>query len=212
MILDNRKYELREPAKLDEIKKVEISLGYTLPKVYKQLLQKSNGLSVENGIEIFDTELVVEMNIEYQVSKYASGYIAIASNGGGKFILMKADENSLVVLQVDSGALNPKYATIVNESFIEWINDGAKNIDLEEEDEEEELGSLILIEAPKNGSSDLRIIEEAFDIQYRAFDILKGYKNVPFVLTENVVINEALKKIKSMGELGKLLKVEKNNK
>ena len=89
---------------------------------------------------------------------------------------MKADEKSLVVLQVDSGALNPKYATIVNESFIEWINDGAKNIDLEEEDEdeEEELGRLILIEAPKNGSSDLRIIEKAFDIQYRAFDILKG--------------------------------------
>ncbi|MBB6624502.1 SMI1/KNR4 family protein [Clostridium gasigenes] len=209
--LDNLNYALREPAKLDEIKKVEIALGYKLPKVYRNLLQMSNGLSVENGMEIFDTELLVEMNIEYKVSKYASGYIAIASNGGGKFILMAADESDLAILQVDSGVLNPKYSTLVNESFIEWINDGAKDSDWEDEEDEEEqdLGRVILIEPPKNGSSDLRIIEKVFDIQYLAFEILKGYKDVPFVLIEDVEIDEALEKIKSLGELGKLLKVEK---
>ncbi|WML33918.1 SMI1/KNR4 family protein [Clostridium sp. OS1-26] len=124
--LNNSKYVLNKPARIDEIEKVEIVLEYKLPKVYKTLLLMSNGLSVDNGIEIFDTDLLVEMNTEYQVSKYANGYVAIASNGGGKFILMPADESALVVLQVESGALNPKYSTLVDESFIEWINDGAK--------------------------------------------------------------------------------------
>lgn len=209
--LNNSSYVLREPANVDEIEKVEIELGYKLPKVYKNLLQLSNGLSVENGIEIFDTDLLVEMNIEYQVSKYANGYVAIASNGGGKFILMSADESALAVLQVDSGALNPQYSTLVNESFIKWINDGAKNIDWEEEEEEEEqeLGRIILIEPPKNGARDLRIIEETFNITNRAFEILKGYRNVPFLLAENIPLDGVEEKIKSIGELGKLLKVEK---
>ncbi|OOM06313.1 SMI1/KNR4 family protein [Clostridium saccharobutylicum] len=208
--LDNSKYILHEPAKVDEIERIEAVLGGRLPNVYKNLLMMSNGLSVENGIEIFDTDLLVEMNIEYQVSKYANGYVAIASNGGGKFILMQNDENALKVLQVDSGALNPKYSTLVNESFVEWINGGAENIDWEEEQEEqEELGRLILIESPKNGARDLRIIEETFNITNRAFEILKGYRNVPFLLSENVPLDGVEEKIKSIGELGKLLKVEK---
>ena len=50
-----------------------------------------------------------------------------------------------------------------------------------------------------------------FDITYRAFQILKGYKNVPFVLANNIIINGASEKIKLLGDLGRLLRIEKNN-
>ncbi|WML33919.1 hypothetical protein [Clostridium sp. OS1-26] len=71
------------------------------------------------------------------------------------------------------------------------------------------MGRLILIEPPKNGARDLRTIEETFDITNRAFEILKGYKNVPFVLAENIQLDTVEEKIKSLGELGKLLKIER---
>ncbi|MBU3107990.1 SMI1/KNR4 family protein [Clostridium gasigenes] len=210
-IINNPDFTLYEPATKEAIIKVEEEFGFKLPNEYKKFLFVTNGLSTNESISIFGTGDIIERNRTYEVQEYADGYVAIGRSGGDDFLLMSSEENTKVVLRVDCGGINPIYSHPFAEDFIEWVNNGAIDpYDLDEDDEEEqELGRLILIEPPKNGSSDLRIIEKAFDIQYLAFEILKGYKNVPFVLTEDVVIDEALEKIKSLGELGKLLKVEK---
>ncbi|MCB2309229.1 SMI1/KNR4 family protein [Clostridium estertheticum] len=209
-IINNLNFTLYEPATREEVIEVEKEFGFKLPNVYKEFLYVTDGLSTNESISIFGTDEIIDMNRSYEVQKYADGYVAIGNSGGDDFLLMRSDEIVMEVIRVDCGVMNPAYAHPFAEDFIEWINNGAVDpYDLDEDDEEQQLGRLILIGPPKNGSSDLKIIKKAFDIQYRAFDILKGYKNVPFVLTENVVIDQALEKIKSLGELGDLLKVEK---
>ncbi|MBU3107983.1 SMI1/KNR4 family protein [Clostridium gasigenes] len=210
-ITNNSDFTLYEPATKEEVIKIEEEFGFKLPNEYKDFLAVTNGLLTNGTISIFGADNILERNRTYEVQVYAEGYVAIGLRDGDDFLLMHTEETAKEVISVDCGDMNPINAEPFAEDFIEWINNGA--IDpyelMENEEEEQKLGRLILIEPPKNGSSDLRIIEKAFDIQYLAFEILKGYKNVPFVLTEDVVIDEALEKIKSLGELGKLLKVEK---
>ncbi|SFA79949.1 SMI1/KNR4 family protein [Clostridium frigidicarnis] len=210
-INNNSKFTLYEPATKTQVIEVEEEFGFKLPNEYKECLFATNGFTTDESISIFGTNEIIEMNRTYEVEEYTKGYVAIGNIGGDDFLLMRAEENAKKVIKVDCGVMNPMYSHPFADDLIEWINEGAIDPEELEDDEEPELGQLILIDPPKNGSSDLVIIEKAFNIQYRAFDILKGYKNVPFVLKNDVAIDEALEKIKSLGELGKLLKVEKYN-
>lgn len=123
---------------------------------------------------------------------------------------MSAKVNSTELLQVDAGVMNPEFASLVSEDFIKWINNGAMNIDLlEEEDEEDnrQLCNLILVHPLKGGATDLKKIQEVFNIKKGLFDLLKGSKELPFVLMKDIPIDEAKKNIKALGELGELLKL-----
>ena len=48
---------------------------------------------------------------------------------------MTANENATELVQVDSGIMDPNYATTVSENFIQWINDGAIDIDCVDEEQ-----------------------------------------------------------------------------
>ncbi|MBD8035076.1 SMI1/KNR4 family protein [Solibacillus merdavium] len=203
-----------------EIKRVEIEMGLDFPKVYRDLLKLTNGFETEEGISIFGTDIIIERNQTYEVSDYAQGYLAIGSNGGGKFYLMSAAEGSSQLLQVDAGVMNPEYATIVSEDFVTWINNGAINIDLLEEEEEdddddesinEEMCELILVHPLKGGATDLKKIQDVFNIKKGLFDLLKGSKQLPFVLMKDIPFVLAKKNLKELGELGKCLKIIKIN-
>ncbi len=203
--------ERKVPANLQEIVDVEKKLELTIPDVYKEFLLEMNGAEINDAL-LYSIDDLVEMNILNEVREYAPGFISIGSDNGDYELLMKAAKDEIAFRLVDAGYMVPddEYDTIYP-SFKEWITNGAVLIDIEEEEEEEEeVGKLILIKAPENGARDLRKIEETFDITYRAFEILKGYKNVPFVLADNIIINDASEKIKLLGDLGKLLRIEKN--
>lgn len=117
-----------------EINQVETDMGLKFPRVFRELLKLTNGFETEEGILIFGTDIISERNQTYEVSEYAPGYIAIGSNGGGQFYLMPANEDSIELIQVDTGVMNPQFASLVSDSFIHWINDGAINIDLLDEE------------------------------------------------------------------------------
>ena len=198
------------PANFQEIIDVEKELELTIPDVYKEFLLKMNGAELSDEL-LYSTDDLVEMNVLNEVREYAPGFISIGSDNGDYELLMKATKDEIAFRLVDAGYMvpNDEYDTIYP-SFKGWINNGAVLIE-EEEEAKAEVGKLILIAPPENGSSDLVIIEKAFNIQYHAFDILKGYKNVPFILANNIAINDALEKIKLLGDLGKLLRIEKIN-
>lgn len=206
---NNLNWNLNEPAKESDIVNVEHELNVELPNQYKELLYVTDGFSTDESITIFGTGDIVERNKTYEVEKYARGYVAIGNDGGDDFLLMKANSETKEVISVGCGVMDPKYSHHFTDELLKWINEGAMEIENFEEEDEEELCKLILIKPPQNGARDLRKIEEAFDITYRAFEILKGYRNVPFVLADNIGMYGALDKIKSLGDLGKLLKIEK---
>lgn len=109
-------------------------MGLTFPKSFRELLKLTNGLETDEGVVIFGTDIIMERNQTYEVAEYAQGYLAVGSNGGGKFYLMPAKEEAAELWQVDAGVMNPEFASLVSEDFVEWIHHGAINIDLLEED------------------------------------------------------------------------------
>jgi len=194
----------------NEINKIEVEIGFKFPKVFRELLKLTNGFETDEGVIIFGTDIIIERNQTYEVSEYAQGYLAVGSNGGGKFYLMSANEDSTELLQVDAGVMSPEFASIVSEDFIKWINNGAINIDLLEEEDEADNGQfcdLILVNPLRGGATDLKKIQEVFNIKKGLFDLLKGSKQLPFTLMRDVPVDVAKKKLEDLGELGQLLKI-----
>ncbi|MGN7760624.1 SMI1/KNR4 family protein [Paenibacillus sp. 22594] len=198
----------------NEINKVEVEMGLKFPKVFRELLKLTNGFETEEGVAIFGTDIIIERNQTYEVSEYAQGYLAVGSNGGGKFYLMSANEDSTELLQVDAGVMNPEFASLVSEDFIKWINNGAINIDLLEEEDEadnEQLCDLILVNPLMGGATDLKKIQEVFNIKKGLFDLLKGSKQLPFVLMKDIPVDVANKNLTELGELSALLEISNVN-
>lgn len=203
-------YELYSPVDETEIEKVEEEMGLGFPNTYKQLLRHTNGFVNENGVVVFGVDVIHERNKTYEVHEYAKGYVAVGSNGGGKLLLMATHENATKLVQVDLGVMDLNYSVVVSENFIQWVNDGAIDIECVDEEQEvckEKFCNLILISPPKRGAMDLKKIKEVFIIQKGLFDLLKGSKQLPFVLMEDIPVEFALENIKQLGELGDILKI-----
>jgi len=203
-------YKLYSPVDETEIKKVEEEMGLVLPNTYKKLIKHTNGFVNDNGVVLFGVDVIHERNKTYEVREYAKGYVAIGSNGGGKLLLMATHENSTKLVQVDSGVVDLNYATVVSENFIQWVNDGAIDVECMNEEREVCKGkfcNLILIKPPIRGAMDLKKIQEVFIIKKGLFDLLKGSKQLPFVLMEGIPVELALQKINQLGELGDTLKI-----
>lgn len=206
------KFELYPSVDESEIKKVEEEMGNAFPKVYKELLKLTNGFNTHEGNVIFGTDIIIERNETYEVAEYAKGYIAVGSNGGGKFYLMHAKEDTTELFQVDTGIMNPEFASLVTSDFVKWINDGAISIDMVEEEEElndESYCDLILVHPLSGGAIDLKRIQEIFKIKKGLFDLLKGSKQLPFILMKDIPVEIAEKNLKELGELSSVLKISR---
>ncbi|WP_027631146.1 SMI1/KNR4 family protein [Ruminiclostridium cellobioparum] len=204
------KFELYHAVDDNEIDKAEKELFLKFPKVFRELLHYTNGLVADDGGVIFGTDIIVERNRTYEVDEYAKGYVAVGSSGGGKFYLMPANVDATELLQVDCGDMTPKHAKLVSTDFASWINKGAINVDIIDECEEitcNELCDLILIAQPAGGAQDLRKIQEKFNIDKGLFDLLKGSKNLPYLMMKDISLDIATKDLLELGELSKILKL-----
>lgn len=76
-----------DPVAENGLPAIETKLGKTLPADYKELLEISNGGEGSLGKEylmIWAVEELVEYNQQYEVEKYAPGWLVFGSNGGGE--------------------------------------------------------------------------------------------------------------------------------
>lgn len=209
-ILGLAKFKLYSSVDDNEIDKVGKELCLKLPKVFRVLLYYTNGLISEDGGVIFGTDIIVERNKTYEVAEYAKGYVAVGSTGGDKFYLMPANVDATELLQVDCGVMTPEHAELGSINFTSWINKGAVNVDIIDECEEitcKELCDLILIVQPEGGAQDLRKIKEKFNIDKGLFDLLKGSKNLSYLMMKDISLDIATKGLSDLGELNKILKL-----
>lgn len=206
-------YKIYPPAEESRIEKVEQELGMKLPKAYKELLRHTNGFLTDDGINIFGTDDIVERNMTYEVKEYAPGYLGVGSDGGDYFFIMVANDEEKEMMKVDSGSMNPKYANIYASDFLVWVNEGAKDYELEswrKEQEEElhrELCNIVLVKPPKGGAKDLKKIQEVFRIKTSLFDLLKNSKRLPFVILKDSPLEEAKKSAGNLGELSEIIEI-----
>ncbi|MCM3148017.1 SMI1/KNR4 family protein [Bacillus pumilus] len=106
------------------IKKAESQLNMVLPDAYKNLLKQTNGCSIGGDVLLYGTEDMAERNATWEVQQYASGYVAIGDDGGGRVFLMRQAEEEKKVWIVDAGVMDPQHAELVTENLLEWVSRG----------------------------------------------------------------------------------------
>ncbi|KMY21077.1 SMI1/KNR4 family protein [Bacillus pumilus] len=106
------------------IKKAESQLNMVLPDAYKNLLKQTNGCSIGGDVLLYGTEDITERNATWEVQQYASGYVAIGDDGGGRVFLMRQAEEEKKVWIVDAGVMDPQHAELVTENLLEWVSGG----------------------------------------------------------------------------------------
>ncbi|MCP1528256.1 SMI1/KNR4 family protein [Bacillus sp. FSL W8-1143] len=106
------------------IKKAESQLNMVLPDAYKNLLKQTNGCSIGGDVLLYGTEDMAERNATWEVQQYASGYVAIGDDGGGRVFLMRQAEEEKKVWIVDAGVMDPQHAELMTENLLKWVSEG----------------------------------------------------------------------------------------
>ncbi|PET60306.1 SMI1 / KNR4 family protein [Bacillus sp. AFS001701] len=115
---------INKGASKKEVYEVEQEMNCALPAVYTNLLQHVNGFLTDEGVLIYGTQELVERNLTYEVSEYASGYVAIGDDSGGTVFLMLQGKEGIQLITVDVGDMNPTNGIVLSSDLYEWITVG----------------------------------------------------------------------------------------
>lgn len=199
------------PVDNDTIDVLENKLKFIFPRIYREILQQTNGFFTEDGVLIYGTDDILERNITLEVQDYAEGYVAIGDDGGDIVFLMRQDVDAKEVLAVGCGDMNPDNARKMSSDLIKWISNGCQI------DEPQQITTpcytdsydVILASQPRGGAKDLLKLKNALGFDMSIAELLRGSKELPFLLMSSVPYGKTIKCIGELGELGKVLKLEK---
>ncbi|PGE13305.1 1,3-beta-glucan synthase regulator [Bacillus toyonensis] len=179
-----------------EIQAVENHMNVTLPNAYKELLRCTNGFSIGGRLLIYGTEHIAERNEVWEVDEYAMGYVAIGDDGGGNVFLMAQHAKEKEVLVIGSGDMNPSHATVITSDFKKWVNSGCiSEIEQKTINKSSDICNIVLVKTPSEGLKDLIKIKNILGLEISAIDLLKGSKNLPYILVERFPYGKAKKLI-----------------
>lgn len=201
----------KPPASDYDIQKVEKQMSVLLPNSYKELLRITNGLSIGGGLLIYGTDDIAELNEVRKTEVYAPGYVAIGDDGGGRVFLMHQGNEEKKVLIVDSGDMTPEYSDLISSDFIQWVDSGF-SINADEmiyEIKWSENCKVVLIDTPDGGLKDLLKIRSIFGLKISTADLLKGSKNLPFIIVDEFPYGKAMKLVEKLGDIKIELRITK---
>ena len=115
------------PAPEEAVARLVTESGLELPEDYLSFLRKSNGGEGELGVQpcwfqIWRAEDVIEFGAGYEVPKYASGFFAFGSNGGGEILAFDTRIGTpWTIVAIPCIGLKPDEAMLVTSSFKEFV-------------------------------------------------------------------------------------------
>jgi hypothetical protein len=89
------------------------------PLVLERILTTSNGFRVGDWL-FFSAEDIIERNATYEVQVEAPGWVAIANDGAGSFLLCR--DTDPAVYKADMSSVETR--RLLSEDAISWIEDG----------------------------------------------------------------------------------------
>ncbi|MFC4322020.1 SMI1/KNR4 family protein [Litchfieldia salsa] len=193
---------LNPPANVMELEKVKLKMNTKLPTSYKELLLKTNGVSTKEGIILYGTQDLIERNETWETEVYAPGFISIGDDSGGRVILMRKDLKNKEVLIADSGDMTPENALLISTDLIQWVKNGLTIVHYEKPEVNWlKNAKLVVVDTQDGALKDLIKIKSILALDIATSELVKGAKNLPFVLTEEVPYGKAKKIIEELGEL-----------
>lgn len=187
---------------------VENEMGAKLPKAYRELLRVADGFLTGKGVAIYGTEDIIERNETWEVEEYAKGYVAVGDDSGGTVFLMSKNIDAKELFAVDSGYMDPEGATLVTSDFTKWVADGCRiNEPGSKVQSYPDTCDVILVASPAGGSKDLLTIKNTLGLDMPIGELLKGSKNLPFLLMKGAPYGKTVTCLEQLGDLGKVLKL-----
>ena len=170
----------------------ETKYKYELPTVYKELLLKYDGISLDNGCMFYSLEELDDVNKELQVDIYQPDTVAIGNDGGDLVFLMKQEKETKTVYLVDASDYDLESPYQIIQDFNEWMEKGCEIEDIDGEDiRGVDYGDLYLIKMPKEGVKGLVTIKRAFNLEMSTGELLQKSKNLPTKLLSNITSSKA---------------------
>lgn len=170
----------------------ETKYKYELPTVYKELLLKYDGISLDNGCMFYSLEELDDVNKELQVDIYQPNTVAIGNDGGDLGFLMKQEKETKTVYLVDASDYDLESPYQIIQDFNEWMEKGCEIEDIDGEDiRGVDYGDLYLIKMPKEGVKGLVTIKRAFNLEMSTGELLQKSKNLPTKLLSSITSSKA---------------------
>jgi hypothetical protein len=114
---------LNLPASAASIGALGPQLPAELPEDYATLLGQSDGVQAD-GFILYSSAEMPERNETYEVGEYATGYIAIGDDNGGRAIMMRGGSGRSPVFLVGHGIMQQADMIEVARSLPEWVAAG----------------------------------------------------------------------------------------
>lgn len=109
---------------ISSVRLVELQGGFhvQLPDAYVQMFNSADGFSLQNGVILYSSSELVERNKTLEVDKYASAYLAIGDDSGGRSIMLPLAGKGVYL--VDQGSMDSDEFKRIGMSLTDWITDG----------------------------------------------------------------------------------------
>ncbi len=127
-MLKNFYYKRKNGATKEEILELEKNYHWILPDFYKEILNFSNGLELDNEetfIFLFNTSYMLKANKKiYETTIFAPNLLVIGNTGGDEILVVEQKKDSEKIYIYDPGALFPGEEDITIIHIEKWFLNG----------------------------------------------------------------------------------------
>ncbi|WP_298093519.1 SMI1/KNR4 family protein [uncultured Catenibacterium sp.] len=173
--------EKNAPATKEDIQYVKKQINETIPKLYKEVLIYSNGISMSLCV-LYDTSTIIESYECNEFSINMPGYISIGNDNGDRELIMKVEKET-----TKCGFLD---ATEIGNSEVEewfdfksWVENGCK---IEDDEEDSEYGKVYIVKVPDDKLKFLAETEKLFALPFSTGVLYKKINHLPCVIVDDM--------------------------
>lgn len=173
--------EKNAPATKEDIQYVKKQINETIPKLYKEVLSYSNGISMSLCV-LYDTSTIIESYECNEFSISMPGYISIGNDNGDRELIMKAEKET-----TKCGFLD---ATEIGNSEVEewfdfksWVENGCK---IEDDEEDSEYGKVYIVKVPDDKLKFLAETKKLFALPFSTGVLYKKINHLPCAIVDDM--------------------------
>lgn len=173
--------EKNAPATKEDIQYVKKQINETIPKLYKEVLSYSNGISMSLCV-LYDTSTIIESYECNEFSINMPGYISIGNDNGDRELIMKAEKET-----TKCGFLD---ATEIGNSEVEewfdfksWVENGCK---IEDDEEDSEYGKVYIVKVPDDKLKFLAETKKLFALPFSTGVLYKKINHLPCAIVDDM--------------------------
>lgn len=173
--------EKNAPATKEDIQYVKKQINETIPKLYKEVLSYSNGISMSLCV-LYDTSTIIESYECNEFSVNMPGYISIGNDNGDRELIMKAEKET-----TKCGFLD---ATEIGNSEVEewfdfksWVENGCK---IEDNEEDSEYGKVYIVKVPDDKLKFLAETKKLFALPFSTGVLYKKINHLPCAIVDDM--------------------------